>query len=142
MCCWPCTKLRNLFFRVYMVSEEEWVQIKNFFTVDKEIVVTRNKNGDGDNLLSSQPDVCQDCVRERHEQEEKVCPFICQGILSVAYKMQKMPFKMQKFCIQSEGKVSQALLPSFGKLKICIVNAVSSALTPSSFGLKCRKFVF
>ena len=58
-----------------MVSEEEWSHIKSLFNVDREICVTRNKTenvGECSELLTSEPKVCQQCVKARCEQEEQV----------------------------------------------------------------------
>ena len=77
---------------VYMVSEDEWAIIKNLFEVDKEICVKRNRglflvpslggsdrieeeNGcqqssfESDELFSSEPKVCIECVERRRQQE-------------------------------------------------------------------------
>ncbi len=59
---------------VFMVSEEEWGHIRRFFEVDTDIVVTRNKkhpSSADESLFSSTPEPCGDCVRKRHEEEER-----------------------------------------------------------------------
>ena len=52
-----------------MVSEEEWSVMKGHFSFDAEIVVTRTKSGP--ELLSSDPEVCVECVNRRMEEEER-----------------------------------------------------------------------
>jgi hypothetical protein len=54
-----------------MVSEDEWSAIRSHFTIDAEIVVTRNKPGCPAGLLSSAPSVCDECLRRRQDDEEK-----------------------------------------------------------------------
>lgn len=59
--------------------EEEWENIKKHFNVDHEISVKRNRNivngggegGSGELVLQSVPQVCNECVRRRYEQEEQ-----------------------------------------------------------------------
>ena len=53
-----------------MVSEEEWTILKEMFSVDQEISVTRNK-GISDFLLNSEPPVCDECVAKRCREEEE-----------------------------------------------------------------------
>jgi len=83
---------------VFMVSEEEWRLIRRFFTVDTEISAVRRKvdvkemivNGSGnrgeeDLLLTTEPEVCKECVRRRREMEEQVsgvqkCPIYALSI--------------------------------------------------------------
>jgi hypothetical protein len=64
-----------------MVTEEEWHQLSQFFAVDHEISVVRNRlpataNGHGgdagdddDDFLVSTPPVCRECLELRHRQE-------------------------------------------------------------------------
>jgi len=54
---------------VYMVSEEEWRELSRLFEVDREIEVLRHR--EGPDLLTSEPKVCESCVRERVRQEEE-----------------------------------------------------------------------
>ena len=72
---------------VYMVTEEEWRLLINYYVVDQEIFVTRNRhqnlvtngsdptvanNGSAaydDSLLISSPPVCRECVERRRQQE-------------------------------------------------------------------------
>lgn len=59
---------------VFMVTEEEWSQIERFFKVDTDIVVTRNRASTpsfSEAVFSSSPSVCEECVKKRHEDEEK-----------------------------------------------------------------------
>ena len=74
----------NFIHRVYMVYEDEWSAIKNLFVIDKEICVKRNRgsfvssntshshsgsmnmaNGIQNELLSSEPKVCLNCVEKK-----------------------------------------------------------------------------
>ena len=72
---------------VYMVSEDEWSSIRRLFQIDKEICVKRNRgyfhssnlsktpNSNGDTLhqelLSSEPKVCIECVEKRSYEDMK-----------------------------------------------------------------------
>ena len=54
-----------------MVSEEEWSILKEHFTIDHEISVTRNRNSTiSEFLLSSEPPVCDECLAKRERDEE------------------------------------------------------------------------
>ena len=52
-----------------MVSEEEWNILKENFSVDQEIFVTKSKE-DSDWILETEPPVCDECVQQREKQEE------------------------------------------------------------------------
>ena len=52
-----------------MVSEEEWSILKENFSVDQEIFVTKSKE-DSDWILETEPPVCDECVQQREKQEE------------------------------------------------------------------------
>merc|ERR1719433_1446341 len=57
---------------VYMVSEEEWRELSRMFKVDREIEVRRHR--EGPDVLTTEPRVCDGCVREhlRREEEQKL----------------------------------------------------------------------
>ena len=52
---------------VFMVYEEEWKELARMFKVDCEIQVRRHF--EGPEVLTSEPSVCQNCVKERVKQE-------------------------------------------------------------------------
>ena len=58
------------FFRVYMISEDEWSLMKSNFTVDKEISVSRNKT-DNAEFFATEPPVCDECLEKRCREEEE-----------------------------------------------------------------------
>ena len=45
-----------------MVSEEEWAILKEHFSIDTEICVTRNRDVTTEFLLSTEPPVCDECL--------------------------------------------------------------------------------
>ena len=52
-----------------MVTEEEWSILKENFSVDQEIFVTKSRE-DSDFILETEPPVCDECVLQRERQEE------------------------------------------------------------------------
>mgnify|MGYP001306580250 CR=1 FL=1 len=52
-----------------MVTEEEWSILKENFSVDQEIFVTKSRE-DSDFILETEPPVCDECVLQREKQEE------------------------------------------------------------------------
>ena len=52
---------------MFMVYEEEWKELARMFKVDCEIQVRRHF--EGPEVLTSEPSVCQNCVKERVKQE-------------------------------------------------------------------------
>ena len=60
----------GFFFRVYMISEDEWSLMKSNFTVDKEISVSRNKT-DNAEFFATEPPVCDECLEKRCREEEE-----------------------------------------------------------------------
>ena len=58
-----------MFYSVYMVTEEEWSILKENFSVDQEIFVTKSRE-DSDFILETEPPVCDECVLQREKQEE------------------------------------------------------------------------
>ena len=55
---------------MYMVSEEEWSIMKDNFTIDKEVCVSRNKS-DKTEFFSTEPPVCDECFEKRCREEEE-----------------------------------------------------------------------
>ena len=62
-----------------MVYEEEWKELARMFKVDCEIQVRRHF--EGPEVLTSEPSVCQNCVKERVKQEVSLIYPLIGGVM-------------------------------------------------------------
>ena len=58
-------KIHLSFFRLFMVTEDEWTELSEHFEIDHEIKLNRS-------IETSSHQVCQPCMAKRVDREKKV----------------------------------------------------------------------
>ena len=71
-----------------MVYEEEWRELSRVFKIDREIEVRRHF--EGPDVLTSDPKVCDNCVRDRFRKEVRVVAILLLSSLKVCKRVSRV----------------------------------------------------